>query len=110
MLGVATIIELRRRPESAIFAVPYRDARRLRTRRLPDGAIVEAPGSDERCHVPRQVDACLAVTSWGEPASVGHANLGLIASYLALSGIYLLPDGDVAAIYGAEACPLGDRE
>jgi hypothetical protein len=38
---------------------------------------------------------------------VHHANLGLVAAFVALEGVYLLPSGDVAAVYGAEAGPLG---
>ena len=48
-----------------------------------------------------------AEASDGEPATVHHANLGLIAEFLAFEGVYLLPSGDVAAVYGAEAVPVG---
>ncbi len=38
---------------------------------------------------------------------VHHANLGLIAARLLLEGVYLLPSGEVATVYGAEAVSFG---
>jgi hypothetical protein len=43
----------------------------------------------------------------GTPATVHHANLGLIAAYVALEWVYVLSDGQVAASYGAEAIAIG---
>ncbi len=104
-----TIIELRRRPGKIIYAIPYRDGRRLKPLSLPDGAIVEIPTPDERYHAPAQLDECLGLAPGGGLATVGHANLGLVASYLSLEGVFFLPSGEVAAVYGAEAVPIGEK-
>ena len=55
----------------------------------------------------RRVAECFEVAHGGVPATIHHANLGLVVAYLPLSGVYLLSDGEVAAVYGAEAVPLG---
>lgn len=44
-----------------------------------------------------------------DPVTIHHACLGLVVAYPQFSGIYLLPDGDIAAVYGAEAIPLGQE-
>lgn len=106
MVTTSMIVELRRRDGVGIFAVPYVGGRRRAPERLPDGAIVEAPGPLRRGDAPRRPEAVLAFTSDGRPASVHHANLGLIASYAALTGVYLLSSGVVAAVYGAAVEPL----
>lgn len=102
-----TIFELRRRSGSPIFAVPYLEGRRLRIRQMPDGAIVESPTPSQYRRVPKSIDACLGLAQGGEPASMNHYNLGLVTSFLPLEGLFLLPDGEVAAIYGAEAVVIG---
>jgi hypothetical protein len=99
--------ELCRQSEPGIYAVPYRGQHARRAFRLPDGGIVEAPVSEERCEAPGVVPDNLAVAHGGIPATIHHANLGLITCFLPLTGIYLLPDGDVAAVYGAKAVPIG---
>jgi hypothetical protein len=107
MLNTITIIELRRRSAVGIYAVPYRGGRPSRAVRLPDGAIVEVPTPDQRCEAPDRPGDCFGVAIDGSPATIHHANLGLIKSYLLFEGCYVLPSGDVAAVYGAEANPVG---
>jgi hypothetical protein len=107
MLNTVTFVELRRRSTVGIYAVPYRGGRPSRAVRLPDGAIVEVPTPDQRCEAPDRPRDCFEVTADGSPATIHHANLGLIKSYLQFDGYYILPSGDVAAVYGAEANPIG---
>lgn len=75
--------------------------------RLPDGAIVETLTPEERCIAPEHPSEYFDVAAGGGPATVHHANLGLIAAHLMLEGVYLLSSGEVAAVYGAEAIPFG---
>jgi hypothetical protein len=104
---VTSLFELCRRSKHGIYAIPYRGGRARKAVRLPDGAIVEAPLADQLRSVPDRIADCFEVAHGGIPATVHHANLGLVVAFLPLSGIYLLPDGDVAAVYGAEVIPLG---
>jgi hypothetical protein len=107
MSDMTTILELRRRSADGIYAVPYRSRRGRKPQRLPDGLIVERPTPEERSEAPDCPAACLEVAAGGGPATIHHANLGLIAGFLVFEGVYLLPSGDVAAVYGAEAIPIG---
>jgi hypothetical protein len=88
------ILELVRSHPSGILAVPYRDGAPLPARTLPDGAIVEAisPSALSR-HIRRPVP----VREGAGDAATGRPR----------AGVFLLPDGDVAAVYGARARPLG---
>ena len=90
-----------------IFAVPFRGGRPKRVVRLPDGAIVESPPSERLVEAPSRPEAMLPLAAGGEPATIHHANLGLVVDYAPFTGVFLLPCGDVAAVYGAEADPLG---
>src|SRR5438046_2979032 len=101
------IVELRRRSDVGIFAVPYRGRQRYRTLELLDGVIVETPTPDQRREAPDHLDVSFGVAVDGRPATIHHVNLGLIATFVALEGVYLLPSGDVAAVYGAQAVPIG---
>jgi hypothetical protein len=103
---VGTIYELQVRPGDGIFAVPYRAGRRRSAVRLPDGAIVEAPLPDQRADAPEHPDGFLAIGHGGVPATIHHVNLGLVVGHRTLTGVFLLPSGEVAAIYGADAVPL----
>ena len=62
---------------------------------------------DQRCEAPGHLDGMFAVAAGNVPATIHHANLGLIIAHLPLSGVFLLPSGDVAAVYGAEVVPIG---
>lgn len=104
-----SIVELRSLSRDGIYAIPYRSGRARKAQRLPDGAIVERPTPEQRRHAPDRPELCFEVAAGGGPANIHHANLGLIAGFLALEGVYLLPDGDVAAVYGARALPLGKQ-
>lgn len=104
---MAAIFELRARSAPGIFVVPYRGGRRGKPVRLPDGAIVEEPRPDQRPGAPDRPDGMFPIGSGGVAATVHHANLGLVVGYLPFSGVFLLPSGDVAAVYGAEANPIG---
>ena len=107
MIDLATFLELRSRPCDAIYAVPYRSCRGGKPRRLPDGSIVEQPTAAQRLEAPERPAGYFEVAAGGGPATVHHANLGLVAAFLPFEGVYLLPSGEVAAIYGAEAVPIG---
>jgi hypothetical protein len=104
---VGAFYELCSTSRYGIFAVPCRDGRRGKPIRLPDGAIAERLQPDERCEAPNEVASLFEVASGGMPATIHHANLGLIVGYLKLTGLYLLSNGEVAAVYGAEAVPIG---
>lgn len=103
----SAIVELRRRPGGGIVAVPYRRRRPGRAIRLPDGLIAELPTPDQRPEAPEFPDGCLGTAAGGAPATGHHASLGLVSAFLPLEGVFLLPTGDVAAVYGAEAVPIG---
>src|SRR3954452_7728490 len=98
---VSTIIELRSRSSAGIFAVPFRNRDAGRAVPLPDGAIVEMPTPDQRSEAPERIVEVFNIAQGGIPATIHHANLGLIVAHLPFDGIYLLPSGDVAAVYGA---------
>jgi hypothetical protein len=103
---VTSIYELRACSNLGIFAIPYRAGRPREAIRLPDGAIVEMPLPDQRGDAPSRPMSLFEVGAGGVPATIHHANLGLITGYASLAGIYLLPSGEVAAVYGAEAIPI----
>lgn len=107
MLDMPTILELRPRSADGIYAVPYRSRRGRKPQRLPDGSIVERPTAEERREAPERPATCFELAAGGGPATIHHANLGLIAGFLVFEGVYLLPSGDIAAVYGAEAVPIG---
>lgn len=102
-----SIYELRSLDAAGIFAVPYRAGRRRRAIRLPDGAIVEAPLPGRRGEVPTGLAEVFEVGAGGVPATIHHANLGLIVAHLSLTGVFHLSSGETGAVYGAEAVPLG---
>ena len=104
---MTTILALSRLTRQEIYAVQYSGGRSGKTMRLPDGAIVESPLPDQRCEAPDNVDGLFEVAAGSVPATIHHANLGLIVAHLPLSGVFLLPSGDVAAVYGAEVVPIG---
>ena len=95
---MAGLFELSRSINQWIYAVPYRNGRRPPAVRLPDGAIVEAPLPDDRINAPVDVAGLFEIGQGGVPATLHDANLGLISAILPLSGIFLLPEGDVAAV------------
>lgn len=107
MTSMNPIIELRRCSDVGIFAVPYRGGHPSPAVRLPDGAIVEVPTPDQRRNAPDRVGTCFDVANDGGPATIHHVNLGLIRAFLLFEGFYILSSGDVAAVYGAEAHPIG---
>ncbi len=107
MTNVDAIVEFRSRSAIGIYAVPYRNGRKGKAVRLPDGAIGETATSDERHEAPEQLPDCFEVAAGGVPATIHHVNLGLVSDLLAFNGVYLLPSGDVAAVYGAEVHPIG---
>ena len=61
----------------------------------------------ERCEASDRPEGIFVIGAGGVPATIHHANLGLITGFLPLSGVYLLSSGEVAAVYGAEAIPIG---
>ncbi len=106
-IEISSIAELRRAKGPGIFAVAYRAGRRRSALRLPDGAIVEVPEPDRLAELAERPQPVLGVAFDGSPAGGRHACLGLIADHIALTGVYLLPGGELAAVYGAEAVPIG---
>lgn len=104
---MASFFELCRSSEHGIYAVPYRRGRACKAVRLPDGAIVEAPLSDQLGRVSDTISDCFGIAPGSVPATIHHANLGLIIALLPLVGVFLLSDGEIAAVYGAEAVALG---
>lgn len=107
-MNVSAIVELRRRSQAGMIAVLYRGGQRQKVISLAEGAIAEVPTPDQRREVPQRLEDCIGISSGGGPATIHHFNLGLVVTYLALEGVYVLPSGAVAAIYGAEAISLGE--
>lgn len=104
---MSEIVELRSHSCAGMIAIIYQGRRRPKAIPLTDGAIVEAPRSDQRRVAPQDPEACIGITAGGVPATIHHLNLGLVVDYLRFGGVYVLPSGEVAAIYGAQAIPLG---
>src|SRR6478609_1583888 len=102
-----TIYELHAERGEAIFAVPYESMRPRRAVRIPDGAIVEALPLNGHRDAPPALPGLFQVAMGGGPATIHHVNLGLVAGYLRLAGVFSLPGVGIAAVYGAEAVPLG---
>src|SRR4051794_17613930 len=88
------MIELKSDRGAPIFAVPYRNGRRLKPVKLPDGAIVETPPQEDMGHVPKALPAYFGLDARDEPATSGEE------SYVSLHGVFLIPPGQVAAVYG----------
>jgi hypothetical protein len=104
---MAAIYELCASSNRGIFAVPFRAGRCRKAVRLADGAIVERPMPDQRCEAPANPERTFQVGAGGVPATIHHACLGLVTGFLEFTGVYLLPSGEVAAVYGATANPIG---
>ncbi len=107
MTTTTTIVELRASTEAGIYAVVYRRRRNRGVLKLLDGTIAEIPIPDQRCDAPAHLDECLPVAIDGGIATIHHVQLGLVASFLLLQGVFLLPGGEVVAVYGAEVVPIG---
>ena len=107
MTKTYTIAELKQRSDAGIFAVPYRRGRQLGAMRILDGTIVETPLPAQRAQAPEFPAVCLELAIGGKVATIHHIQLGLVDSFLLYEGVFLLPSGEVAAVYGAEAVPLG---
>ncbi len=104
---MATIFELRDSSGRGILAIPFSNGRRRRAVRLVDGAIVEGPTASQTNQIPKLLEAVLPLAAGDDPATIHHLQLGLVVGYLNFSGVFVLPTGEVAAVYGAEAEPLG---
>jgi hypothetical protein len=77
-----------------IWAIPYRDRRALSPCKLVCGAVVKAPTEAQQARAPSVVPDRIPLP--GNPTvSIRY------------SGLFLLPSGDVAAVYGAVVEPLG---
>lgn len=107
MNAATGIVALRRVGRGGITAVPYVGGRRRPPVRLPDGAIVEVPLPEQRRRAPERPEEFLAVGRGGRAATIHDVILGLTTAYAALTGVFVLPSGEVAAVYGAEADALG---
>lgn len=106
MRGPTSIVELRRRTSHGIYAIPFQSRRPRGPRSLPDGSIVEIPTPDQRADAPDRAAPCFEVAIDGGPATIHHINLGLVGGFLQFDGFYMLPSGEVAAVYGADAIPI----
>lgn len=104
---LSEIVELRRSSHAGIVAIIYRGGRQRQTIPLTDGTIVERPRPEQRREVPQSLETCIGITAGSVPATIHHLNLGLVIDHLTLGGIYVLPSGEVAAVYGAQANALG---
>ena len=104
---MAAIYELRRLTRHGIFAVPFRSSRPIKPISLPDGAIVEVLLPAQRADSPRFVAEAFSIAQGGVPATIHHENLGLVIAHLPFAGMFCLPSGEIAAIYGAEPVPIG---
>ena len=77
-----------------IWAIPYRDRRALSPCKLVCGAIIKTPTEAQRARAPPVLPSKIPLP--GNPeVSIRY------------SGLFLLPSGDVAAVYGAVIEPLG---
>jgi hypothetical protein len=77
-----------------IWAIPYRERRALAPLKLFCGAIVKTPTEAQRSLAPRDLPARIKMP--------GNPDVSI-----RFSGLFLLPTGDVAAVYGAVTEPLG---
>ena len=77
-----------------IWAIPYRERSPLAPRKLSCGAVVKTPTDEERSHAPEGLPARIVMP--------GNSDVSID-----FSGLFLLPSGDVAAVYGAVQEPLG---
>jgi hypothetical protein len=96
------MIELTKLTEHGIHAVPYRNGRPLAPVELPDGMIVENTTSAHQAHKPPDYPTWLGLDAEGRPrpdATKGRP--GPCDGFLKLTGVFLLPSGDVGAVYGA---------
>ena len=80
-----------------VLLLLYGRPRRTRQEALPTNFSKGDP--DSILEGPRLVK----VQVWGVASAI------LITGFLAFTDVYLLPSGDVAAVYGAEANPIGEN-
>jgi hypothetical protein len=105
-LTMSSIFELCQNQATGIFAIPLRKGRREKPVRVPDGSIVESLLPELAKELLPKAAASFEIAAGGVPATESHVCLGLVIGYLPLAGVYCLPSGDIAAIYGAEVIPL----
>jgi hypothetical protein len=95
MRGRLTVVELVPQSTNGIWAVPYHNRRKRKPERLPNGAIVESATIDQRREVPDGLPAYFECEG---------------DCFIGLSGVFVLPSGQVGAIYGADTSRLGVAE
>lgn len=93
--------------EHGIHAVPFRAGRPLDPIALPDGAIVEMPTDEQRWHVKDGWNSLLGLDAGKAvpDSATDYDPCGY--TYIKCGGVYLLPSGQVAAVYGCQAVDLG---
>jgi hypothetical protein len=71
------------------FAIPYRKKLPEKPVRLANGTLLRTPPSGYWAEIPKTVPTDLDLTN------EGHTGV-----WIGLLGLFLIPDGDVAAVYG----------
>jgi hypothetical protein len=84
------------------YAVPYSGRRPLMPVRLLDGVIVEEPMHTQLASGPTRYEEFLGVDSQGPTGGRDPRSLNGDEVLLSYTGVYLLPSGRVAAVYGAK--------
>jgi hypothetical protein len=77
-----------------IWAISYEDRRAMAPRKLPCGVVVEDPTEEQRAGAPSSHPVRFEI-----PDKPGI--------FVAFSGLFLLPTGNLAAVYGAVQERLG---
>jgi hypothetical protein len=78
------------------FAVPYRNKVPVKPVRLTSGTLLRTPPSSYWEHIPKTLPTDLDLTS------EGHTGI-----WIGLLGIFLIPSGDLAAVYGGVVASVG---
>src|SRR4051794_16320715 len=95
------MVELLNVRPGRIFAVPYRDGRPGAPFAVPSGCVAECLGSGRGQGVPEDLPAEFGLDAQGRPAAP-DTPAGDV-SWLRRTGVYRMPSGEVAAVYGASA-------
>ena len=78
------------------YAVPYRKKLAVIPVRLPSGTLLRTPASSQWEDIPRTVSTDLDLTPEGHTGA-----------WIGLLGLFVIPSGDVAAVYGGVVASVG---